>query len=63
MNWAATQVLRTGTIDELTADVSVPTYDRARIRTGIVHFGVGGFHRIGHEPGRGSDRRRRSGRE
>ena len=23
----------------------VPTYDRSRVRTGIVHFGVGGFHR------------------
>lgn len=22
-----------------------PTYDRSRIRTGIVHVGVGGFHR------------------
>ena len=22
-----------------------PTYDRARVRTGVVHFGVGGFHR------------------
>ncbi|MBP2336752.1 mannitol 2-dehydrogenase [Saccharothrix coeruleofusca] len=25
--------------------VPVPTYDRDRVRTGIVHFGVGGFHR------------------
>jgi mannitol 2-dehydrogenase len=25
--------------------VTVPTYDRAQVRTGIVHFGVGGFHR------------------
>ena len=23
----------------------VPTYDRSRVTTGIVHFGVGGFHR------------------
>src|SRR5437899_7636288 len=26
-------------------EVPVPGYDRGRIRTGIVHFGVGGFHR------------------
>jgi mannitol 2-dehydrogenase len=26
-------------------EVPSPTYDRSRIRTGIVHFGVGGFHR------------------
>ncbi|RZS82826.1 mannitol 2-dehydrogenase [Motilibacter rhizosphaerae] len=25
--------------------VAVPTYDRSRVRAGIVHFGVGGFHR------------------
>lgn len=26
-------------------NIPVPTYDRSRIGTGIVHFGVGGFHR------------------
>ncbi len=26
-------------------DVDKPTYDRAEISVGIVHFGVGGFHR------------------
>jgi mannitol 2-dehydrogenase len=26
-------------------DVPVPSYDRGRLRVGIVHFGVGGFHR------------------
>ena len=30
------------------AGVTVPTYNRAHVRTGIVHFGVGGFHRA-HE--------------
>ncbi len=25
--------------------LQVPSYDRAKVRTGIVHFGVGGFHR------------------
>jgi mannitol 2-dehydrogenase len=28
--------------------VATPAYDRSRLRTGIVHFGVGGFHRA-HE--------------
>nr|WP_240188585.1 mannitol dehydrogenase family protein [Nakamurella flavida] len=27
------------------ATVPVPTYDRSQVTTGIVHFGVGGFHR------------------
>src|ERR1700754_141283 len=27
------------------AEVATPAYDRAGVRTGIVHFGVGGFHR------------------
>ncbi|HTK63298.1 MAG TPA: mannitol dehydrogenase family protein [Pseudonocardia sp.] len=26
-------------------DIPVPSYDRSMLRTGIVHFGVGGFHR------------------
>lgn len=26
-------------------DVPTPRYDRATVTTGIVHFGVGGFHR------------------
>ncbi len=26
-------------------DVPVPSYDRSQVSTGIVHFGVGGFHR------------------
>ncbi|TYP90341.1 mannitol dehydrogenase family protein [Blastococcus xanthinilyticus] len=29
----------------LDAPVSVPSYDRRAVRTGIVHLGVGGFHR------------------
>jgi mannitol 2-dehydrogenase len=31
------------TLDKL--EVAVPEYDRAQVRAGIVHFGVGGFHR------------------
>ena len=29
----------------LSAAVARPTYDRSKLKTGIVHFGVGGFHR------------------
>ncbi|MDT5322056.1 MAG: mannitol 2-dehydrogenase, partial [Mycobacterium sp.] len=25
--------------------IAVPEYDRSQVRVGIVHFGVGGFHR------------------
>ena len=32
-------------LSDLGPDVAVPGYDRARVTTGIVHFGVGGFHR------------------
>jgi mannitol 2-dehydrogenase len=35
-------------LSSLAADLAVPSYDRAGLRTGIVHFGVGGFHRA-HE--------------
>jgi mannitol 2-dehydrogenase len=35
-------------LTEVGERVPVPTYDRARVRGGIVHFGVGGFHRA-HE--------------
>jgi mannitol 2-dehydrogenase len=33
------------TLSSLDPSVSVPSYDRGSVRTGIVHFGVGGFHR------------------
>ena len=33
------------TVRALPADVAVPGYDRAAVRPGIVHLGVGGFHR------------------
>jgi mannitol 2-dehydrogenase len=35
-------------LSSLSGDVATPAYDRSRLRTGIVHFGVGGFHRA-HE--------------
>ena len=40
--------LSASTLDQLSADVPRPTYDRSAVTTGIVHFGVGGFHRA-HE--------------
>jgi fructuronate reductase/mannitol 2-dehydrogenase len=33
------------TLLDLPPEVSAPTYDRAALRPGIVHIGVGGFHR------------------
>jgi mannitol 2-dehydrogenase len=37
--------LGASTLSSLGRAVSVPSYDRAAVRTGIVHLGVGGFHR------------------
>lgn len=40
--------LSSTTLASLGAQVPVPTYDRSAVTTGIVHVGVGGFHRA-HE--------------
>src|SRR3954447_12194821 len=40
--------LTTANLASLPSDVAVPAYDRSQIRVGIVHLGVGGFHRA-HE--------------
>ncbi|WP_369135254.1 mannitol dehydrogenase family protein [Modestobacter sp. I12A-02662] len=37
--------LDASTLSSLRGAVDVPSYDRAAVRTGIVHLGVGGFHR------------------
>lgn len=37
--------LRPGTLQAAAERVEAPQYDRRRLRVGIVHFGVGGFHR------------------
>ncbi|MEV4350070.1 mannitol dehydrogenase family protein [Actinoplanes sp. NPDC049596] len=37
--------LTSANLTSLPAGIAVPNYDRSRLRTGIVHFGVGGFHR------------------
>jgi mannitol 2-dehydrogenase len=39
------QSLDPRSLPSLPDSVSRPTYDRSRVRTGIVHVGVGGFHR------------------
>jgi mannitol 2-dehydrogenase len=39
------QPLNSATLHELPAALAKPSYDRAALRAGIVHFGVGGFHR------------------
>lgn len=33
------------TLPGLPADVAVPGYDRAQVKTGVVHLGIGAFHR------------------
>jgi mannitol 2-dehydrogenase len=37
--------LGASTLPSLADQVAVPGYDRSAVRTGVVHFGVGGFHR------------------
>ncbi|WP_461169632.1 mannitol dehydrogenase family protein [Arthrobacter sp. Z1-15] len=37
--------LSTSSLPGISANVAVPSYDRSRLTVGIVHFGVGGFHR------------------
>ncbi|MGY2895574.1 mannitol dehydrogenase family protein [Deinococcus sp. UYEF24] len=37
--------LNAATLDSLSSTLSVPNYDPQTLTTGIVHFGVGGFHR------------------
>jgi mannitol 2-dehydrogenase len=37
--------LNAATLPQLASRLAIPSYDRSRLRAGIVHFGVGGFHR------------------
>ena len=37
--------LNTTNLADLPSDVARPAYDRGKLKVGIVHFGVGGFHR------------------
>nr|WP_057927176.1 mannitol dehydrogenase family protein [Burkholderia ambifaria] len=41
-------VLSNATLGSLGAEVTVPAYDRSRLKAGIAHIGVGNFHRV-HE--------------
>ena len=38
-------VLSARSLSTVGRSIAVPSYDRDRVRTGIVHLGVGGFHR------------------
>lgn len=58
-------------LSAIAARVPVPGYDRSKLRAGIVHLGVGGFHRahqamyldaLFRESGVGGFRHRRGGR-
>jgi mannitol 2-dehydrogenase len=40
-----TRALTNQNLQSIGEQVPVPTYDRSRVTTGVVHFGVGGFHR------------------
>ncbi len=40
-----TQKLSNATLNNLPVEVKVPVYDRSKIRPGIVHIGLGNFHR------------------
>ena len=37
--------LSSASLSSLDPAVAVPSYDRSRVKAGVVHFGVGGFHR------------------
>ncbi len=37
--------LRSSNLDAIAASASIPSYDRANLSPGILHFGVGNFHR------------------
>ena len=37
--------LSSATLGRLSPDVAVPAYDRTGLKGGILHFGIGNFHR------------------
>src|SRR3979411_1302375 len=45
MSQSSTAQLHPGTLSECAELVPAPSYDRSSLSIGIVHFGVGGFHR------------------
>lgn len=40
-----TYKLNTQNLSQFPTDVAIPLYDRSKVKTGIVHVGIGGFHR------------------
>ena len=40
--------LNSANLSNLSERIAVPQYDRSKVKTGIVHVGIGGFHRA-HE--------------
>ena len=42
--------LNDSTLPSLGGSISIPAYDRSRVRPGIVHVGVGNFHRVHQAP-------------
>ena len=45
-----TQRLSTATLPMLPADVRRPSYDRGALKAGVVHIGLGAFHRAHQAP-------------
>ena len=45
MQISAATSLSNATLCDLPESVKIPTYDRAKLTAGIVHIGVGNFHR------------------
>ncbi len=41
--------LKTANLAEIGARAAIPAYDRGRLTAGILHFGIGNFHRA-HQP-------------
>lgn len=44
-NQTLSQTLCQGNLAKLPTAIDIPTYDRSQLKAGIVHIGVGGFHR------------------
>lgn len=44
-DFAVTLLLANSTIEQLPGDIERPAYDRSAMRAGVVHLGVGAFHR------------------
>jgi len=45
LNEAQSSSLNQLTLANLPSNIDIPTYDRSKLKAGIVHIGVGGFHR------------------